>query len=79
MEIAANGSDSGAGFGRPLHRAGIGKDRARDGGSYPSRDERRDRCLSVLEICREFVSWRGDRFVAIARRSSSPRAICPVC
>jgi hypothetical protein len=22
------------------------------------RDERRDRCLSVLEICHEFVSWR---------------------
>ena len=30
------------------------------------RDERRDRCLSVLEICREFVSWREDRFAAIA-------------
>jgi hypothetical protein len=31
----------------------------------PSCDEMRDRYLSVLEICREFVSCRGERFVAI--------------
>jgi len=29
-------------------------------------DERRDLCLSVLEICREFVSWDEGPFAAIA-------------
>lgn len=32
----------------------------------PSCDGMRDRSLPVLEICRGFVSCRGERFVAIA-------------
>jgi hypothetical protein len=41
------------------------------------RDERRDRSLSVLEICREFVSWRGDRFAAIAAEIFLVRSYLP--
>jgi hypothetical protein len=32
--------------------------------SIRARGERRDQCLSLLEISREFVSWRGERLVA---------------
>jgi hypothetical protein len=42
-----------------------------------ARDEKRDQCLSVLEICRKFVSWRGTRSLLSLRRSSLPRVICP--
>ena len=31
-----------------------------------ARDEKCDECLSVLEICRESVSWRRGRCIAIA-------------
>jgi hypothetical protein len=35
-------------------------------GVIRARDERRDQCLPVLEICLKFVSGRRDRFVVIA-------------
>ena len=42
-----------------------------------ARDEMCDRCLSVLEICLEFVSWGRDRFIAIAWRCSLAKLYFP--
>lgn len=44
-----------------------------------ARDERRDQYLSVLEICREFVSWRRSVPLLSLRRSPRTRVICVFC
>jgi len=43
-----------------------------------ARDERRDQRLPVLEFCLEFVSWKRDRFVAVAAGSSLAKNDLPL-